>query len=86
MSTVSPATLPRKIPSPRAAWCGKFCWPATALLAGDSLETFPRRGRIGRVVGTRELVALHPYVLVYQVTSSGEVTIVNVWHGAQDRP
>lgn len=27
------------------------------LLAGDSLEVFPRRGRPGRAVGTRELVA-----------------------------
>jgi plasmid stabilization system protein ParE len=30
------------------------------LLAGDSLVTFPRRGRNGRQPGTRELVACRP--------------------------
>ncbi len=32
------------------------------LLAGDSLETFPRRGRPGRAAGTRELAPVRPYV------------------------
>jgi plasmid stabilization system protein ParE len=30
-------------------------------LAGDSLSTFPYRGRPGLVAGTRELVIVHPY-------------------------
>lgn len=54
------------------------------LLAGDSLSVFPSRGRIGLEPGTRELVAVQPYVLVYEATKL-EVTILAVWHGAQDR-
>jgi plasmid stabilization system protein ParE len=30
------------------------------LLAGDSLVSFPRRGRSGRQPGTRELLAIRP--------------------------
>jgi toxin ParE1/3/4 len=54
------------------------------LLAGDSLSLFPSRGRIGRDPGTRELVALRPDVLVYEVTGA-KVAILAIWHGAQDR-
>jgi plasmid stabilization system protein ParE len=54
------------------------------LLAGDSLSLFPSRGRIGREPGTRELVAVQPYVLVYEAADI-EVTILAVWHGAQHR-
>ncbi len=54
------------------------------LLAGDSLSLFPSRGRIGLEAGTRELVAARPYVLVYEIMNV-EVTILAVWHGAQDR-
>jgi plasmid stabilization system protein ParE len=56
------------------------------LLAGDSLAMFPRRGRQGRVRGTRELVAYAPYILVYRISDTGEVIIVRVWHGARNRP
>jgi plasmid stabilization system protein ParE len=56
------------------------------ILAGDSLAVFPRRGRPGRIPGTRELVAAWPYVIVYEVDGSGHVAILRVWHGAQDRP
>ncbi len=56
------------------------------LLAGDSLAVFPRRGRPGRQPGTRELVAFFPYVIVYRVASADLVTILRVWHAAQDRP
>jgi plasmid stabilization system protein ParE len=55
------------------------------LLAGDSLTLFPYRGRPGRVLGTRELVAYPPYILVYRVAPQGEVTILRVWHAAQSR-
>jgi plasmid stabilization system protein ParE len=53
-------------------------------LAGDSLALFPRRGRPGRVHDTRELVAVLPYILVYEVDGD-DVTILRVWHGAQSR-
>lgn len=56
------------------------------ILAGDSLATFPNRGRAGSVPGTRELVAILPYVLIYQVDLAADtVRILRVWHGARDR-
>jgi plasmid stabilization system protein ParE len=56
------------------------------LLAGDGLATFPRRGRPGRQPGTRELAAVAPYIIVYRTAASGTVTILRIWHAAQDRP
>ena len=56
------------------------------LLAGDSLVMFPRRGRPGRQAGTRELVVMPPYLIVYRVSSTDAVTVLRVWHAAQDRP
>ena len=56
------------------------------LLAGDSLAMFPRRGRPGRQAATRELVAVSPYLIVYRITGADIVTILRVWHSAQDRP
>ncbi len=55
------------------------------LLATDSLVIFPNRGRVGRIPGTRELVAVRPYIIVYEVTGHDAVTILRVWHGAQSR-
>jgi toxin ParE1/3/4 len=55
------------------------------VLAGDSLTLFPRRGHRGRVSGTRELAATRPYILVYEVNNDDTVTILRVWHGAQNR-
>jgi len=56
------------------------------ILAGDSLAVFPRRGRPSKIPGRRELVAIRPYVIVYQVLSDDVVDILRVWHAAQDRP
>jgi toxin ParE1/3/4 len=56
------------------------------LVAGDSLVTFPRRGRPGSLPGRRELVALLPYVIVYRVLADDTVDILRIWHAAQDRP
>jgi toxin ParE1/3/4 len=56
------------------------------LLAGESLSTFPRRGRKGRSPGTRELATIFPYVIVYDLDANEEVAILRVWHGAQHRP
>ena len=57
------------------------------VLAGDSLALFPARGRLGLAAGTRELVAVWPYLIVYEVdTSSDTVRILRIWHEAQERP
>jgi plasmid stabilization system protein ParE len=56
------------------------------LLAGDSLAIFPLRGRVGRVPKTREYVALRPYIIVYEIVGDGRLDILNIWHGAQDKP
>jgi toxin ParE1/3/4 len=51
-----------------------------------SLETFPDRGRQGRVSGTRELpLPALPYILVYRALEDA-VEIVNIIHGAQQWP
>lgn len=54
--------------------------------AVKSLKALPRRGRIGRVEGTRELVLLRlPYIVVYRVHEEA-VEILHIWHAAQNRP
>ena len=56
------------------------------LVAGDSLAMFPNRGRVGLVAGTRELVAVWPYLIVYEIDMSADVVrILRIWHGARDR-
>jgi plasmid stabilization system protein ParE len=52
--------------------------------AADSLEFFPRRGRPTDEPEIRELVAVHPYIIVYRVKDDG-VEILRVWHGARLR-
>ena len=50
------------------------------------LNTFPNRGRPGRVNGTRELPLTRlPFVVVYRVRESA-VEIARVLHGAQSWP
>jgi toxin ParE1/3/4 len=52
----------------------------------SSLETFPNRGRQGRVSNTRELVLTPlPFVVVYRIKHS-TVEIVRVLHGSQRWP
>ena len=60
---------------------------ARALVAAaDSLAVLPAKGRPGRAPGTRELSAVPPYVIVYEVVeAAGVVRILRVWHTAQDR-
>jgi len=42
-------------------------------------------GRLGLVEGTRELIEW-PYIIVYKVDEKrGEIVVVSVVHGAQDR-
>jgi addiction module RelE/StbE family toxin len=51
-----------------------------------SLESFPYRGRVGRVDGTRELVLPSlPFVIVYRVLQD-VVEVAGVIHGAQRWP
>lgn len=50
--------------------------------AAESLREFPERGRC-RADGAWELVAVPPYVIIYDVDSTC-VTILWVWHGAQN--
>lgn len=54
------------------------------ILAADSLSIFPGRGRPGLSPGTRELVALSPYIITYEILEE-EVRILRIWHAAQDR-
>jgi len=58
----------------------------TIYSAISSLDTFPNRGRLGRVEGTRELVlAPLPYIVVYRGLSDA-VEISRVLHSSQRWP
>jgi addiction module RelE/StbE family toxin len=59
---------------------------ATRIVAAvEVLRVFPHMGRAGTVPGTRELViGRTPYVVVYRVQEK-IVTILTIWHGAQQR-
>ena len=51
-----------------------------------SLKVSPRRGRVGREEGTRELVVPRlPYIVAYRIKEQ-TVEILHSYHGAQDRP
>lgn len=52
----------------------------------ESLIDFPRRGRPGRIVGTRELVvARTPYIVAYRAADD-TVLMLRILHGAQRWP
>ena len=52
--------------------------------AGNSLESFPLKGRVGRIEATRELVVgTLPYIVVYEVAET-EIRILHIYHGARD--
>jgi len=54
--------------------------------AANSLELLPSRGRVGRMPGTRELLAPGlPYLIVYQVTATA-IQILHIYHGARNWP
>ncbi len=60
---------------------------AQAIFDGvQSLETFPNRGRLGRVKNTRELIfAPLPFLAVYRVSDEA-VEIARILHGSQRWP
>jgi toxin ParE1/3/4 len=50
-----------------------------------SLKTSPRRGRVGREEGTRELLLLRlPYIVAYRIKEQ-TVEVLHIFHGAQNR-
>jgi len=51
----------------------------------EKLSDFPKMGRQGRVKGTRELVALANYIIVYQENPS-TIRILRVLNAAQQWP
>jgi len=53
--------------------------------AAGGLAVFPRKGKPGRVPGTRELVAHEHYILVYRLTDE-VVYIVAALHSSMRRP
>lgn len=54
------------------------------VLAADSLVSLPNRDRAGQTPGTREIVVIRPYILVYRVVGD-EVVFLRIWHAAQSR-
>jgi toxin ParE1/3/4 len=54
---------------------------ADLVKAGESLRTFPNRGRLGQK-GRRELPSVPPFVIEYEVRGD-TVYILRVRHGAQ---
>ena len=51
----------------------------------DRLEAFPKSGRVGQVLGTRELVVPGlPYIVVY-IFDDTAISIIGVFHGARER-
>ncbi len=54
--------------------------------AASSLDRFPRRARLGRKAGTRELVLPElPYLVVFRIRE-GVAEVLRILHGAQKWP
>jgi toxin ParE1/3/4 len=58
---------------------------AHVLAAGNSLESFPHRGRLALGTEMRESVTTSPYIIRYRVTREGLVRILRVRDAAQHR-
>jgi toxin ParE1/3/4 len=67
--------------------------PASALAISDEIERqttlrvdHPRLGRVGRILGTRELVIAHtPYIAIYRITGE-RIRVLRIFHGARKWP
>lgn len=57
----------------------------TFVSLADSLLAFPRKGRKGRLQGTRELVVHRNYLIVYRAEPNG-IEIVRIIHAARRWP
>jgi addiction module RelE/StbE family toxin len=54
--------------------------------AANSLDLSPSRGRVGRLLGTRELVVPGlPYIVLYEVADTA-IHILHIYHGARNWP
>ena len=52
----------------------------------EGLAQFPKKGKVGRLAGTRELVvSSSPYIAAYRI-ADGRVRILRILHGAQAWP
>jgi toxin ParE1/3/4 len=50
------------------------------------LGELPQLGRVGRKEGTREFVVPHfPYLIIYRIEGDGELVVLAIFHGAQER-
>ena len=59
---------------------------ASIIDAVGELNTFSKRGRVGRIEGTRELVIDRlPWIAVYRVRDNA-VEVARIYHGAQNWP
>ncbi len=71
-----------KVDNPRAAMAIDDRIDARA----DGLSDFPKSGRPGRVIGTRELVVTGtPYIIIYQPTADA-ARILRILHSARRWP
>jgi toxin ParE1/3/4 len=53
--------------------------------ATGSLRSFPYRGRLGTIDGTREFVLPRlPFLIVYRINDQS-IEVLHIYHGAQDR-
>ncbi|HKF50600.1 MAG TPA: type II toxin-antitoxin system RelE/ParE family toxin [Terracidiphilus sp.] len=54
--------------------------------AANNLGSFPGKGRIGKIPGTRELIVPElPYIIVYRFNAEA-VHILRIYHGARNWP
>ena len=53
--------------------------------AAETLATFPHKGRVGKIAGTRELIPHESYRLVYEIAEDG-VWVLALVHTSRQWP